>query len=218
MHRQAKKWKDLALGYVSDVISLVQSFVVKLLEYLLPEHPRIRDGLHSLLIDDLRGRYKDTLNHAKFLLDVELGGIPATYNHHFNETLEKCRMTRSQKRLAKGAYKEDPNRNMILLKNIVSSHPLSNVDHMIREIHDILQSYYEVALKRFVDNVRMQVIDYFLIIGPNTPLKLLSPKLIAQMTSTQLDEVAGEEPTVRRRRSELEKEIGLLDQGLRILR
>lgn len=76
----------------------------------------------------------------------------------------------------------------------VQNHPLGNVDHVIFEIHDILRSYYKVALKRFMDNVRMQVADHFLVTGTETPLKLFSPTFVAAMTTAQLEEVAGEEP------------------------
>lgn len=81
-----------------------------------------------------------------------------------------------------------------------------NDDHSIQDPHDILQSYYKVARKRFVDSLRMQAADYYLTAGPRTPLKLFSPAFVAEMTPTQLEEVAGEDLTLKRRRMQLERE------------
>ncbi|KFA65774.1 hypothetical protein S40285_09679 [Stachybotrys chlorohalonatus IBT 40285] len=98
------------------------------------------------------------------------------------------------------------------------THPLSNDNQTIREIHDILKSYYKLSCKRFVDNVRMQAADYCLVTGPNTPLSLFSPKLVTDLNSSQLEAIAGEEPSTKRRRVMLEKETELLEEGIRILR
>ena len=106
---------------------------------------------------------------------------------------------------------------VVRLEDVVQNHPLSNADHVIREIHDILILYYKFAQKRFVDCIRMQVPDYFLVTGSDTPLTLFSPKFVAGMTSEQLEDVAGEDINVKRRRARLEKEIKQLEEGKKIL-
>jgi len=88
MQQQARKWQDIAFGYINDVISLVHSFVLALLEYIVPNQ-RVRRGLNSLLIDELKTRYQSAVDQTKFLLSVELEGTPATYNHYFGDTLDK---------------------------------------------------------------------------------------------------------------------------------
>ena len=88
MKRQAVKWRDLALGYISDVITLVHSFVITILQHITP-NGHVWSGIKSLLMDDLNKKYQRAVDHAKFLLDVELEGIPATHNHYFNDALEK---------------------------------------------------------------------------------------------------------------------------------
>lgn len=108
--------------------------------------------------------------------------------------------------------------SVVRLCDIVQTHPLSNSEQVVREIHDILKSYYELSRKRFVDNVRMQAADHFLVTGPNTPLKLFSPRFVSSLTPAQLDEVVGEEENAKRQRARLEKEIGLLKECMAILR
>ena len=106
---------------------------------------------------------------------------------------------------------------VVKLEDLLKIHPMSNDDHAIQDLHDILRSYYKVARKRFVDCLRMQVADYQLTTGPRTPLKLFSPAFVAKLTSTQLEEVAGEDLTLKRRRSQLEKERKNLEDGKMIL-
>jgi Dynamin GTPase effector domain len=94
---------------------------------------------------------------------------------------------------------------------------MSNTDHVIQDIHDILKSYYKVARKRFVDNICMHAANYHLITGPDTPLKLFSPEFIVSMTPEQIEDIAGEDATLKRKRVALKKEIQELEEGRRIL-
>lgn len=106
---------------------------------------------------------------------------------------------------------------VVRLDDVVQNHPMSNDNHSIQDLHDILQSYYKVACKRFVDCIRMQAADYHLTTGPRTPLTLFSPAFVAEMTPAQLEEVAGEDLTLKRRRAQLERELKNLEDGKRIL-
>jgi hypothetical protein len=123
-----------------------------------------------------------------------------------------------KKQLSERAFSDCSHGDVVRLEDIVQNHPLSNDDHIIREIHDILKSYYKLSRKRFVDNIRMQAADFHLLTGPETPLKLFSPKFVASLTAAQLEDIAGEELGMKRRRAKLEKEIELLEEGMRILR
>jgi hypothetical protein len=107
--------------------------------------------------------------------------------------------------------------SVVRLTDITQNHPMSNTDHVIQDIHDILKSYYKVARKRFVDNICMQAADYHLITGPGTPLKLFSPDFIVSMTPEQIEDIAGEDAILKRKRVALKKEIQELEAGRRIL-
>lgn len=132
-------------------------------------------------------------------------------------TCLNSRQDRLRKALAEKSFSDCQHGTVVRMEDITQSHDLSNADHVVVEIHDILRSYYKLARKRFVDCVRMQVADYLLITGPDTPLGLFSPMFVAAMTPEQLEEVAGEDARVKRRRSQLEKEIKQLEEGKMIL-
>lgn len=93
----------------------------------------------------------------------------------------------------------------------------SNEDHTVLQIHDILRSYYKVARKRFVDCVRMQIADTLLVTGQDTPLTLFSPRFVTSMTTDTLENIAGEDSNVKRRRDGLEKLTLQLREGKSII-
>lgn len=94
---------------------------------------------------------------------------------------------------------------------------MDNAQHTIRDIHDILESYYKVARKRFVDNVCMQAADHFLVTGPAAPMKLFSPSWVNSLSDDKLREIAGEDVKTQRRRRQLRKEIEELEAGRKVL-
>ncbi|OQE03259.1 hypothetical protein PENSOL_c001G05377 [Penicillium solitum] len=201
MNRQAGKWTDFALGYVSDVIDIMHTFMLKVLEVICPDE-QIRDKLVSVLTDELSKRYRKAMKQARLVLDVERMNI-MTLNDKFYETLEE-----TQKRSHQEKYEpiEDEARA-----------PMSNTERTVRYIHDILAAYYEVASKRFVDNICMQATGYCLLTGPRKPLGLFSPQFVANLTEEQLMEIAGENAALSRRRAQLKKGIQGLETGRKII-
>ena len=106
---------------------------------------------------------------------------------------------------------------VVSVDQMVKNSSMSNMDHTLQDIHDTLRAYYYIARKRFVDTVCMQAAGYHLIHGPQSPLKLFSPELVSCFTTEQLEETAGEDPGLKRKRASLRKEIHDLEAGRRIL-
>lgn len=94
---------------------------------------------------------------------------------------------------------------------------MSNDDHVILEIHEILESYYKVSRKTFVDNVCKQAIIYYLLHPESGPLALFSPNFVSHLSPIQLEEIAGEAPLSKRLRKQLTKEIASLVEAVKIL-
>jgi hypothetical protein len=94
---------------------------------------------------------------------------------------------------------------------------MSNAQHTVFEVHDIFKAYYKVARKRFVDNICMQAGTIMLVSGPNNPLKILSPQFVSSLSDEQLEEIAGEDLGLRRRRIALAKEVKDLEVVKKIL-
>ena len=107
---------------------------------------------------------------------------------------------------------------VVRLEDMMRSHPMSNTEHVIQDLHDVLYSYYNVARKRFVDGVCMQAADRYLINGPETPLALFSPNFVSSLNSEQLELIAGEDHATRRKRGQLKRDIGSLEEAKMILK
>ncbi|KAI9700516.1 MAG: hypothetical protein M1820_006815 [Bogoriella megaspora] len=217
MYDQSTKWEDIALGYTSDVVAIVHNYIVRMIVYLCADE-NVRERISALLHDDLLERYNRGIDMTKFILHCERLGTPQTQNHYFNETLEKCRQKRREHTLDKKSFNASDHGKVIRFDDLLQSDgPMSNTEHTIREMHDILRAYYQVAQKRFIDYVCIQAADHHLINGPKSPLKLFSPSYVMGLSEEQMDNVASEDPALRRRRKNLRKEIEDLEAGRKIL-
>ena len=85
--KQSVKWDHLALGYISDVIIIVNKYTFALLRGICGDE-RVLNGLTSVLAEDLETRYRKAIDQVKFILCVERDCTPLTANHYFAETLE----------------------------------------------------------------------------------------------------------------------------------
>ena len=218
---QTKNWEGLAMKYIGHAISSVHRFCDILLKLLCMED-RVKATLWSFLVDELLRRYKKTVDHVKFILHTERAGTLLTTNHYFSESLEKARFDRiraaaNEPTEVSEGFGSNHASSTMALENAVQVAAISNIGHTVRDIHDILNSYYKVARKRFVDTVCMQATDYHLVTGPDTPLGVFSSGFVVDLTNEQLEMIAGEDTTSIRRRRALAKEIESLMEGRRIL-
>ncbi|KAI5196864.1 dynamin GTPase [Aureobasidium subglaciale] len=220
MKAQSAKWEPLAHGYILDIIHLAHVFITDLLKLVCPS-ARVRNGIMSVMMEPLMEIYRRALEQVQFVLYVEHNN-PQTINHYFNDNLEKSRQKRLRASLEKHATTQPTQfgttgRSVIALDDIVQNHPMSNAQHTVYEVHDILKAYYKVARKRFVDNVCMQAADYLLVTGPKNPLKLFSPQFVSSLNDDQLEEIAGEDAGTKRRRNAWAKEVKDMELGKKIL-
>lgn len=106
---------------------------------------------------------------------------------------------------------------VIKLEQAGRAYAMSNDEHVIEEIHDILKSYYKVSRKTFVDNVCKQATNHFLLHSGNGPLRLFSPTFVNRLSNVELEEIAGEAPPLRRSRVQLKREVVSLREAMKIL-
>lgn len=219
---QSRKWNDITKMYMSDVTKALNRFMVTALKELCND-ARVREEIWSSILDEIHGRYSAAMDQATFLVSMERDKRPYTLNHYFNENLQVSRGNRMAELLESKARKEvqsDFSDNLIVDLDSVrrATTSKSNVEHVKEEIHDILQSYYKVARKRFVDNVYQQAVDHCLLTGPMSPLAVFSQEWVVKLSAEQLEAIAGESPSTKERRTALDKKIQDLEVALRILR
>ncbi|KAL8870676.1 MAG: hypothetical protein Q9174_003331 [Haloplaca sp. 1 TL-2023] len=203
--KQSWKWRHFALGYTSDVVVITHSYIRELLLEICVDD-RVQKGVLLSMMDKLAERYQSAMDQTQLLFDVEKE--PMTYNHYFAENLEKCEQERMKAQLAPQVVTDRDHGRVIkeeALDTILANK--SNVQSTIQRLHDIVRSYYKVARKRFVDNVCMQATARQLVRGPDAAVRLFSPSFVSGLSTEDLDRIAGEDLTTKRKRAELTREI-----------
>jgi hypothetical protein len=181
----------------------------------------VREQIWSLLLRDrLNTAYKRAMAHARFLLEVERDQIPVTVDDSFEDDLRGHRSKRLDKSLDSDGFK---------LNDMTSSHVITLGKQALigavndrcdvnKEIHDVLRSYYSVALGRIIDSVCQQVVYHFLLLGKGSPLSIFCPELIMSLSDVQLAAVASEDALVHEKRERLGREIDKLRKAVEELR
>ncbi|KAH8435114.1 dynamin family protein [Aspergillus melleus] len=216
MKKQSQKWTNFARGYVGDIIVYVDQFIRKALELACIDK-RAFDQLGLILFNKVSEKYQSALKHVDFLLEVELDGTLMTQNQYFNESLLKSREDQIHAQLKNKTFHINVGEEVVRLSDIQLRHSISNTEQTIRDIHDILQAYYNVAVKRFVDSVFMQAADHYLMNGPDSPLREFNTSFVSKLSQAKLQEIAGEAPSSQKKRLRLKRTIKNLEDGRLIL-
>ncbi|KAK1533065.1 interferon-induced GTP-binding protein Mx1 [Colletotrichum costaricense] len=99
---QTQRWAPLVLKHVSQVIVVIHKFIRITLQRKCEGNSNTFEMLHDhLLLPKLRAAYQRALDHAQFLLEVELSGQPYTMNHYFDSNLQVSQATRLQQAINK---------------------------------------------------------------------------------------------------------------------
>lgn len=219
---QSRKWGDITKIYMSRVIITLHRFIAAALRSVCPEE-QARSQLWSAILESLVERYKAAMAQANLLVEVEQRKQPYTLNRQFTQALSKARGYRLTELLRPKARKDTMQygelQYMVNLDDIAkAAEDKDNVEQLQEEIHDILQAYYRLALDRFVDNVFQLAVDYYLLHGPYSPLKVFTQDWVINLEPEQLERIVGETKSAKKRRSKLAKKMDDLSNALKILK
>ncbi|KAK7928865.1 interferon-induced GTP-binding protein Mx2 [Apiospora marii] len=217
---QSEKWEPLVLSHTSKAIVLVHDYIFELLTKLCPE-AQVREQLWDvLLIDRLCDAYRRAMAQAQFLLQIECGGRPTTFNHYFNATLQRKRAGRMVDALEDLTIELQGHEGeaYVNIKDIKDhAKNKDNTQQVCEDILDALTSTYKVSRKRFVDVICQQVILYFLLEGEESPLKVMGSDTVMRLTEDQLELIAGEDVESKQQRMTLERQKKSLEAALKVL-
>ncbi|KAK4130249.1 hypothetical protein BT67DRAFT_452580 [Trichocladium antarcticum] len=158
------------------------------------------------------------------LLVPHKNGHPITYNQDFTESLLKMRRDRLQVRPDEllrqvfGVSTLEPQHRLngyydlqTLAKSMAGIHELDIHRFAASDALDYLDAYYKVALKRFIDDVAVEVIEGKLVTALDS---ILSPLSVFEMPLDQVARIAGECEETRVEREQLTKQVKVLRNGL----
>ncbi|KAK4042400.1 hypothetical protein C8A01DRAFT_33471 [Parachaetomium inaequale] len=214
---QSSKWPTMSKAFMSRVIVAIHRFITAALRDVCLD-PNVRDELWSTILDELLQQYEAGMAAADFLVAAERDAKPYTLDYHFNESRQRSRGERIADRLKLLSFDGDY-RNMVTIEQVRSAtEKKSNMEDVVEKLHDDLSAYYDIARKRFVDNVLNQAVNYRLLFGPSTPLGVLSQEWVIGLRADQLEAIAGESPSIRESRERLARKIADLTAAKDILR
>ncbi|KAJ0298105.1 hypothetical protein Brms1b_013459, partial [Colletotrichum noveboracense] len=218
---QSAKWELISRQYLSKVILLLHRFILSALQVVCADSQVVQNIL-SMTIGDICAKYEASMAQVELLAGVERQQRPYTLNVSFNENQQKSQGVRIKNTLLPKARRENGKSlspRIINLSDVPEAFTnKSNAAYARETVHDSLEAYYKVAYRRFVDNVFSQAVDYKLLSGPDTPLRLLSDGWVLKLNTEELQFIAGESRWTRERRKKLTKEIDDLEVAMKILR
>ncbi|GAM33409.1 interferon-induced GTP-binding protein [Talaromyces pinophilus] len=149
--QQSEPWEELSTTHLSDVKDIVEQYFKATFRKVVKELSVLQNLEWFLRPRILEGHFKADEELRK-LLEDERGGILQTVNHYLAETLAKIRSDQEIQRLKKAGY-EEGNEYIMRIEDLHTTRNISNDESAVYDTHDIVKSYYKVAMKRFLDNV-----------------------------------------------------------------
>ena len=211
--QQSQPWEGLSKNHLTNVKDIVDQYL-KITFQKVARDPSVFQNLERFLRPRILEGHSKAEEELCKLLEDERGGILQTVNHYLAETLAKIRSDRVVRRLIDAGYKEG-HEYRIKFENLATTSNISNDDIAIYDIHDTVKSYYKVAMKRFLDNVIIQVVERH-ILGPNTPLRLFSSDFVDDLEDDEVKFIAAESSTTSMTRSDLTMKLRRLQKALDI--
>ncbi|CAK40140.1 uncharacterized protein An09g02020 [Aspergillus niger] len=223
---QCSPWKDLTYQHILGTWEAVGEFLSLLTDYVADEATSVI--LFDKVISPALNQLKESLIKAgEKLVGSHLQGHPITYNHYFTENIQKIRADRREvalRQTIKNFFRVD---NLVktyldgyydlegLVKLLLKFDEPDMMRFASAEALDCMLAYYKVALKRFIDDVAVEVVEVKLVQslpGLFTPLKVF------EMPSELVGRIAGESDENRALREQLDKKLQILEKGLRTCR
>ncbi|XMA13663.1 hypothetical protein WAI453_006454 [Rhynchosporium graminicola] len=144
-----------------------------------------------------------------------------TYNHYFTDNVQKVFNDRYEKRLLEVLRQKFPledytgtrtgPKDLSAICSMISRTIPDMDTHASIELLDHLESFYKVAMKTFVDNVAIQVIEASIV---DSLADVFNPLAVAQMDSELVLRIAAESKEHQTQREMLDRKLHILEEGL----
>ncbi|KAI0855226.1 P-loop containing nucleoside triphosphate hydrolase protein [Xylaria cubensis] len=209
---QSRPWEAIARFHIDFVLRVAKSFVEKLVTYITDLNEKTCSAILSNIVDPyfenctlkLEEKLKELLWHFQ-------NGHPQPSDAEFRANLA----VRHQKHLAAEALQKSaanhPERFTEEDKHQITE-PFSHKSEFgVESLIDKSETYYELSLRIFTDNVIILAIENCLIKDLPT---IFTTSVVSQMNDEMLELLAAESADIQVERAELEVECEALQKGL----
>ncbi|UKZ96782.1 uncharacterized protein TrAFT101_011559 [Trichoderma asperellum] len=222
---QSAPWKSIVQRHVQKVWEKTKVFLTELIVHI-SDPTTVTAIMETVINPKLDSILADLQEQTAALLHPYENDHPVTYNSDFAEALQKIRLDRHSPQLDEILHKYFQNANLdstshhmsvyvnfVGLKRELVQRLEPDLDRWSAfEALDSANAYYEIAFKRFIDEVSIQVIETGLI---SQIRNILSPLVVAQMDEDDMAAIVGEKEAIRTARKNLQAKIKLLEEGAR---
>ncbi|KAL7935186.1 P-loop containing nucleoside triphosphate hydrolase protein [Trichoderma chlorosporum] len=219
----SKPWQAIVTRHITKVWEAARAFVG-----LLIAHISDADTSEAIMDAVVRPKLKAILTSLNektaVLLQLYRNEHPITYNSDFSEALQKIRLKRHSSQLDEILQRHFPNVSLESTSSSVGNYV--NFQSLKRELAQSIESdlyrwsaaealdsaeaYYEIAFKRFIDEISIQVIETGLVAEIRD---ILSPLAVARMDEDEMEAIVGEKESIREERNKLDAKLKLLNEG-----
>lgn len=208
--QQAVGWVQIANNHLKSIENIVKDFNNSLFTQTIPDD-RIRTNIIAHMEPLISTGMKAAEKELERILQDEREGILLTFNKIFETTLNSARLARICARMAKSGV----GTGNYAAATLAGYAHVSIEDQAVYDIHDILKSFYKVAVERFTDNVAVQVIERHLL-GSDGPVKCFSVEHVGGLLDSEVADIAGDDLRLRTLRAEFKGRIQRLQQAMDI--
>ncbi|KAL1897943.1 hypothetical protein Sste5346_003795 [Sporothrix stenoceras] len=190
---QSKNWRGMAEVCAESILRSCFHAIAAALRYIT-----IEDTAQKILqfrLDPTMKKLKsDIMDEIGKLTVSNTKGHPISYNHYLTETVQKVRIERLEKKLSAVLQSQTEKQATFVgdlsLANIATSLTEPDIERVAAsDAVDCMEAYYKVALKTFVDNVSVLVVEQCLL--SKLP-GLLTPDAIYSIPDDEVGHLAGE--------------------------
>ncbi|MCJ1323323.1 hypothetical protein MMC15_008679 [Xylographa vitiligo] len=219
---QSAPWKAITQSHIDKIWKAAKEFLGLTATYVADA--ATSKALFQKIFEPALNQLLGTLNaNTAELLAPHQKGHPITYNHYFTETLQNVRSERSRNEYSKivedffdFSLIESPiyiNQTKDLRQLVTALVQRTEPDmnrFACSEALDCMEAYYKVALKRFVDDIAIEVVEAKLISSLGD---IFSPVAVSAMPVDLVTCIAGESEENRAQREQLTKQLDVLVKG-----
>ncbi|KAG4442264.1 hypothetical protein IFR05_002255 [Cadophora sp. M221] len=231
--RQCKPWEHITQNLAEQVHEAAAITFNKILSEICDDNTRTR-LMKSLIQPSLHKLRKDLKEKLDELLEPHLSIHPITYNDYITEAVQKiqddrhdrafdilslegCGYTSESPRISSNVSLATLFQTLRLLKD--GTRP--NVEeYSVSLAADVAAAYYQVSLKKFIDNVSVNAVEACLIQNlprvqaTTCPSDMFSPEVAWELTDEQVELLGSEDDRTVKDRAELLKKEKILGQAL----
>ncbi|KAI0852872.1 P-loop containing nucleoside triphosphate hydrolase protein [Daldinia vernicosa] len=213
---QSQPWEEIARCHIRLILDITKAFVEKLVGYLVNPDKRTCSAILTEVVDPFFEEKSSALEYKlQELLRHYKSGYPQPLDAEFRALLTQ---------------KRQKNIGVDVIRDLIASRPEFFTEEAHKELMKATQSktttefgvdslidkcetYYEMSLRTFVDNVIILAVENCLI--RDLP-SIFTTTRVNKMEDDELERLASESPEVQTERKELRAEYEALKKGLQI--